>query len=65
MKRFVLTLPQECKSCGINVYPHKQKKLDKSAVVETEEPHPQELCEMCKKLGFYCRELSRRSDYDD
>ncbi|KAM8877884.1 zinc finger CCHC domain-containing protein 24-like isoform 2-T2 [Synchiropus picturatus] len=47
---------QDCIKCHINVYPHKQRPLEKqdSPVDHTKE-HPQKLCEKCKVLGFYCR----------
>ncbi|KAL0274824.1 UNVERIFIED_CONTAM: hypothetical protein PYX00_002856 [Menopon gallinae] len=49
---------QECKKCLINVYPHKQRPLEKPDgldVSDQSKVHPQMLCEKCKKLGYYCR----------
>ncbi|XP_018896167.1 zinc finger CCHC domain-containing protein 24 [Bemisia tabaci] len=50
---------QECQSCKINVYPHKQKPLQKPEGLDKSDlnkAHPQELCEKCKQLGHYCRQ---------
>lgn len=49
---------QECIKCRINVYPHKQRPLEKPDgldVSDQSKVHPQHLCEKCKVLGFYCR----------
>ncbi|XP_075212458.1 zinc finger CCHC domain-containing protein 24-like isoform X2 [Lycorma delicatula] len=49
---------QECKKCHINVYPHKQRPLEKPDgldVSDQSKVHPQHLCEKCKNLGYYCR----------
>nr|XP_033335686.1 zinc finger CCHC domain-containing protein 24-like [Megalopta genalis] len=49
---------QECMKCRINVYPHKQRPLEKPDgldVSDQSKSHPQHLCEMCKTLGYYCR----------
>ncbi|KAK3091561.1 hypothetical protein FSP39_020820 [Pinctada imbricata] len=49
---------QECIKCHINVYPHKQRPLDKPDgldVSDQSKVHPQHLCEKCKSLGYYCR----------
>uniref|UniRef100_A0A1B6DK63 3CxxC-type domain-containing protein n=1 Tax=Clastoptera arizonana TaxID=38151 RepID=A0A1B6DK63_9HEMI len=49
---------QECIKCHINVYPHKQRPLEKPDgldVSDQSKVHPQHLCEKCKQLGFYCR----------
>lgn len=49
---------QECKKCNINVYPHKQRPLEKPDgldVSDQSKVHPQNLCEKCKMLGYYCR----------
>ncbi|XP_059608634.1 zinc finger CCHC domain-containing protein 24-like [Phlebotomus argentipes] len=49
---------QECIKCQVNVYPHKQRPLEKPDgldVSDQSKVHPQMLCEKCKTLGFYCR----------
>ena len=49
---------QMCVKCHINVYPHKQRPLDKPDgldVSDQAKEHPQHLCEKCKALGYYCR----------
>ncbi|XP_030256417.1 zinc finger CCHC domain-containing protein 24-like isoform X2 [Sparus aurata] len=49
---------QECIKCHINVYPHKQRPLEKPDgldVSDQSKEHPQHLCEKCKVLGYYCR----------
>ncbi|XP_011157294.1 zinc finger CCHC domain-containing protein 24 [Solenopsis invicta] len=49
---------QECIKCHINVYPHKQRPLEKPDgldVSDQSKVHPQHLCEKCKTLGYYCR----------
>ncbi|EDO40865.1 predicted protein, partial [Nematostella vectensis] len=49
---------QQCVKCFINVYPHKQRPLDKPDgldVSDQTKEHPQDLCEKCKALGYYCR----------
>ncbi|XP_055380608.1 putative uncharacterized protein DDB_G0282129 [Condylostylus longicornis] len=51
---------QECIKCHINVYPHKQRPLDKPDgldVSDQSKVHPQFLCEKCKTLGYYCRRM--------
>jgi hypothetical protein len=51
---------QECIKCHINVYPHKQRPLEKPDgldVSDQSKVHPQHLCEKCKALGFYCRRM--------
>ena len=52
---------QECRRCGINVYPYRQRPLQKpdgkEEKIDPNKPHPQHLCEKCKQLGYYCREL--------
>ncbi|XP_071949025.1 zinc finger CCHC domain-containing protein 24-like [Antedon mediterranea] len=56
---------QECQRCGVNIYPHKQtplKKPDGLDKSDVSKQHPQYLCQKCKELGFYCRNLS--SGYD-
>ncbi|OWR53953.1 zinc finger CCHC domain-containing protein 24 [Danaus plexippus plexippus] len=50
---------QECQSCKINVFPHKQTPLQKPKeldVGDNKKPHPQHLCQKCKALGYYCRQ---------
>ncbi|XP_001601055.1 zinc finger CCHC domain-containing protein 24 isoform X3 [Nasonia vitripennis] len=51
---------QECIKCHINVYPHKQRPLEKPDgldVSDQSKVHPQQLCEKCKTLGYYCRRV--------
>ncbi|KAG7216290.1 hypothetical protein INR49_021694 [Caranx melampygus] len=51
---------QECIKCHINVYPHKQRPLEKPDgldVSDQSKEHPQHLCEKCKVLGYYCRRM--------
>lgn len=51
---------QECIKCQINVYPHKQRPLEKPDgldVSDQSKEHPQYLCEKCKCLGYYCRRI--------
>lgn len=51
---------QECIKCHINVYPHKQRPLEKPDgldVSDQSKVHPQHLCQKCKELGFYCRRI--------
>nr|CAD7196618.1 unnamed protein product [Timema douglasi] len=51
---------QECIKCHINVYPHKQRSLEKPDgldVSDQSKVHPQHLCEKCKRLGHYCRRV--------
>lgn len=51
---------QECIKCHINVYPHKQRSLEKPDgldVSDQSKVHPQNLCEKCKELGYYCRRV--------
>ncbi|KAI4457248.1 zinc knuckle [Holotrichia oblita] len=51
---------QECIKCHINVYPHKQRPLEKPDgldVSDQSKVHPQHLCQKCKELGFYCRRV--------
>ncbi|XP_064601625.1 zinc finger CCHC domain-containing protein 24-like isoform X2 [Liolophura sinensis] len=52
---------QECIKCHINVYPHKQRPLEKPDgldVSDQSKVHPQHLCEKCKMLGYYCRRMN-------
>nr|XP_003701909.1 PREDICTED: zinc finger CCHC domain-containing protein 24-like [Megachile rotundata] len=49
---------QECIKCRVNVYPHKQRPLEKPDgldVSDQSKVHPQHLCQKCKTLGYYCR----------
>ncbi|CAK9296861.1 unnamed protein product [Gordionus sp. m RMFG-2023] len=49
---------QECMKCRLNVYPHKQRPLEKPDgldVSDQSKEHPQSLCEKCRILGYYCR----------
>ncbi|CBY31888.1 unnamed protein product [Oikopleura dioica] len=47
---------QECIKCRINVYPSKQRPLNKQeAAAVAQREHPKELCEKCQTLGRYCR----------
>ncbi|XP_023219900.1 zinc finger CCHC domain-containing protein 24-like isoform X2 [Centruroides vittatus] len=51
---------QECIKCHINVYPHKQRPLEKPDgldVSDQSKEHPQHLCEKCKTVGYYCRRV--------
>ncbi|CAL8302996.1 unnamed protein product [Lota lota] len=51
---------QECIKCHLNVYPHKQRPLEKPDgldVSDQSKEHPQHLCEKCKVLGYYCRRV--------
>ncbi|XP_011503020.1 PREDICTED: zinc finger CCHC domain-containing protein 24-like [Ceratosolen solmsi marchali] len=51
-------MSQQCIKCHINVYPHKQRPLEKPDgldVSDQSKVHPQQLCEKCKSLGYYCR----------
>jgi len=53
-------MAQMCKKCRLCVYPHKQRPLEKPDgldVSDQSKVHPQELCEKCKTLGYYCRRL--------
>ncbi|CAL1268873.1 unnamed protein product [Larinioides sclopetarius] len=50
---------QQCSTCGFNVYPQKQRPLEKPEGLDTSDinkEHPQHLCEKCKKLGHNCRD---------
>ncbi|KAI1285256.1 Zinc finger CCHC domain-containing protein 24 [Halotydeus destructor] len=51
-------LGQECQSCKIMVYPHKQRPLEKPDGLDKSDEkvaHPSHLCEKCRKLGRSCR----------
>ncbi|WIA17236.1 hypothetical protein OEZ85_014110 [Tetradesmus obliquus] len=60
---------QECQHCKINVYPYKQRPLEKSkddsSKIDQTKHHPQHLCEKCKWLGHYCRDSDRSRAYFD
>ncbi|KAI1303075.1 Zinc finger CCHC domain-containing protein 24 [Halotydeus destructor] len=52
---------QMCIKCTIMVYPHKQRPLDRPDgldVSDQSKEHPQHLCEKCKLLGHYCRQVN-------
>ncbi|XP_044738749.1 uncharacterized protein LOC123300270 [Chrysoperla carnea] len=54
---------QECKECLIIVYPYRQVPLetaDETIAINSNKEHPQDLCEKCKVLKFYCRKLEDR-----
>ncbi|XP_032518892.1 zinc finger CCHC domain-containing protein 24-like isoform X1 [Danaus plexippus] len=49
---------QECIKCRINVFPHKQRPLEKPDGLDVSDQskiHPQHLCQKCRSLGYYCR----------
>ncbi|CAL9699301.1 unnamed protein product [Knipowitschia caucasica] len=48
---------QECSRCKIMVYAHTQRPLEMRDGFNQDlnKPHPQELCEKCKRLGYSCR----------
>lgn len=53
-------MSQDCIKCHINVYPRKQRPLEKPDgldVSDQSKVHPQHLCEKCKALGYYCRRV--------
>ncbi|XP_063695704.1 zinc finger CCHC domain-containing protein 24-like [Culicoides brevitarsis] len=53
-------MAQQCIKCQMNVYPHKQRPLEKPDgldVSDQSKVHQQMLCEMCRQLGFYCRRV--------
>ncbi|XP_063541065.1 zinc finger CCHC domain-containing protein 24-like isoform X2 [Cydia strobilella] len=53
---------QECTSCLINVYPHKQRPLQKPDGLDKgdmEKEHLQSHCQKCKALGRCCRGYRR------
>ncbi|XP_020792577.2 zinc finger CCHC domain-containing protein 24-like [Boleophthalmus pectinirostris] len=54
---------QECTSCKINVYPHRQRPLEKpdglDDHLDPDKAHLQHLCEKCKKMGRCCRQRYR------
>ncbi|XP_045774284.1 zinc finger CCHC domain-containing protein 24-like [Maniola jurtina] len=48
---------QQCNKCNINVYPYKQLPLNKAGGLNKSDPskkHPQELCQKCRSLKYYC-----------
>lgn len=52
---------QECIKCHINVFPQKQRPLEKPDgldVSDQSKVHPQHLCQKCKQLGYYCRRIN-------
>ncbi|ELU08722.1 hypothetical protein CAPTEDRAFT_136592 [Capitella teleta] len=52
---------QECIKCHINVFPHKQRPLEKPDGLDVSDQskiHPQHLCQKCKMLGYYCRRIN-------
>lgn len=54
---------QKCTRCGVNVYPYKQMPLEKTDdddKIDDTKPHPEELCEKCRQLGYNCRLYRRR-----
>ncbi|VVC88618.1 unnamed protein product [Leptidea sinapis] len=49
---------QDCIKCRINVFPHKQRPLEKPDGLDVSDQskiHPQHLCQKCRSLGYYCR----------
>ena len=50
---------QKCKRCNSEVYPYKQKALEKigddDSNIDQNKHHPQHLCGKCQSLGYYCR----------
>lgn len=49
---------QMCKKCQSIVYPQRQRPLERPDgldVSDQSKEHPQELCEKCQQLGYYCR----------
>ncbi|ESN93549.1 hypothetical protein HELRODRAFT_88534, partial [Helobdella robusta] len=49
---------QDCIKCKINVYPHKQRPLEKCSYKSSHQLHQQNLCEKCRNLGYSCRRCS-------
>ncbi|XP_037068682.1 zinc finger CCHC domain-containing protein 24-like [Pollicipes pollicipes] len=50
-------MAQECQSCRIRIYPHRQTPLHKPGgldKIDQDKKHPAELCEKCTKLGYSC-----------
>ena len=45
---------KDCERCNTMVYPHKQQPLEKPAegTSDLEKHHPEELCELCRQLGY-------------
>jgi uncharacterized C2H2 Zn-finger protein len=50
---------QTCKRCDKKVYPYKQTELLVSENNASKKEHPQELCQKCMQLGYYCREYTQ------
>lgn len=47
------------------VYPYKQRPLEKGfCVINKSKVHPQDLCEKCMRLEFYCKECPRFTGID-
>jgi hypothetical protein len=47
---------QECGRCRVNIYPRRQRPLQKGdRAHEADKPHLQHLCEMCKRKGSSCQ----------
>lgn len=51
---------QECQRCRKRVFPCEQARLEKADAeaahtIDLGKPHPQELCDKCKQLGYDCR----------
>lgn len=55
---------QDCKQCGEQVYPYRQKDLQPriNNVDEPKVPHKEDLCGMCRKLGRSCTLMMSASD---
>nr|XP_018896168.1 PREDICTED: zinc finger CCHC domain-containing protein 24-like [Bemisia tabaci] len=50
---------QKCSVCKINVYPHRQRPLERRPRrKDNRKPHPQDLCGKCTKLGYNCQDLN-------
>ncbi|XP_052743397.1 zinc finger CCHC domain-containing protein 24 [Bicyclus anynana] len=48
---------QDCSKCKINVYPHRQMRLDNPGGLDKSDPtkrHPRELCQRCREIGDFC-----------
>jgi hypothetical protein len=54
---------QKCQKCDIMVLPYEQKELKKREFdedhIDKTKPHPAELCEKCKELGYSCTSYHR------
>jgi hypothetical protein len=56
---------QKCTRCRGNVYPYKQVPLeqtDDDDKIDDSKPHPAELCEKCRQLGYNCRLYTEDDD---